>query len=196
MATVFEMERYGQIIKLEVQPGYYLCNRTLSVMLYEGWESYGPLTCNLDKPLERNCAYIDVNNMGEDIVEVLEKNRLGQKTGRKWRSGHVLYPEFQFNEEALRECTNDNYEQYLAWQDVLKEDEAYISAWCRKCCKDFHLIVKRSEAQMYREYQEGAKHLIQDVFPNMMPEERGLFAQGQNLCGKCLKKMFPPCPDE
>ena len=49
---------------------------------------------------------------------------------------------------------------------------------------------------MYREYQEGAKHLIQDVFPNMMPEERGLFAQGQNLCGKCLKKMFPPCPDE
>lgn len=79
MATVFEMERYGQIIKLEVQPGYYLCNRTLSVMLYEGWESYGPLTCNLDKPLERNCAYIDVNNMGEDIVEVLEKTGLDKK---------------------------------------------------------------------------------------------------------------------
>lgn len=196
MAKIIEIERYGQIIKLEVRPGYYPDNRTLRIGLYEDWESYGALTRNLDVPLERNCAYIDVNNMGEDIIEVLEKGGFGKRTGCKCRSGYVLYPEFQFNEEALRECTNDNYGQYLAWQDELKEDEEYISAYCHECYKVFHFIVKKSEAQRYQEYQEGARHLIQDVFPNMTPDERGLFAQGQNMCGKCFKKMFPPCPDE
>lgn len=194
MAKIIELERYGQILKLEVRPGYYPYNRALLVGLYEDWESYGALTCNLDKSLERNCAYIDVNNMGEDLVEVLEKSGFGKRTGRKCRSGFVLYPEFRFNEEALRECTNDNYEQYLAWQDELKEDEEYIGANCRKCYKEFHFIVKKSEAQMYREYQEGARHLIQDVFPNMTPDERGLFAQGQNVCGKCFKKCFHHAP--
>ncbi len=92
MAKIIELERYGQLLKLEVRPGYYPYNRTLQVGLYEDWESYGALTCNLDKPLERNCAYIDVNNMGEDIVEVLEKSGFGKRTGRKCQSGLAFIP--------------------------------------------------------------------------------------------------------
>ena len=176
--------------KLGIRPTYYPYNRTLAIALFEDSEAYGNLTCCLDDAPGRNCAYIDVNNMGKDIVEVLEKEGFGQRTGKKRQSGYVVYPEFAFKEEALRDCTNKDYEQYLAWQGALGEDEEYLTVSCRICYQEFCFTVKKEEAQKYREYQEGAPYLIQNVFPNMSCEERGLFARGQNMCGACFKKLF------
>ncbi len=176
--------------KLEVWPTYYAYNRTLAIALFEEGEPYGNLTCCLDDAPGRNCAYIDVNNMGMDIVDVLEEEGFGKRTGKERQSGYVVYPELSFREEVLRDCTNENYEQYLTWQEALGEDEEYLTASCRICYKDFCFIVKKEEAQKYREYQDGAPYLIQNVFPNMSCEERGLFAKGQNMCGTCFKEMF------
>jgi len=176
--------------KLEILPSYYMYNRTLAIELFEDGEPYGVLTCCLDDAPGRNCAYVDVNNMGKNIVEVLEKEGLGKRTGKECQSGYVVYPEFSFKEEVLKECTNREYEQYLTWQEALGEDEEYITTWCQSCHRQFYFIVKKSEAQKYREYQNGAPYLIQDVFPNMSCEDRGLFADGQNMCNACFKKLF------
>lgn len=176
--------------KLEVWPTYYAYNRTLAIALFEEGELYGNLTCCLDDAPGRNCAYIDVNYMGVDIVDVLEEEGFGKRTGKKHQSGYVVYPEFSFKKEVLRDCTNENYEKYLTWQETLGEDEEYLTASCRICYKDFCFTVKKEEAQKYREYQDGAPYLIQNVFPNMSCEERGLFAKGQNMCGTCFKEMF------
>lgn len=196
MKKNLKIERYGKIRIMEVVPNYYLYNRTLLIELYEGGEAYGNLTCNLHTVPGRNCAFIDVNNMGSDIVERLEQCGFGKRTGRECQSGYVYYPEFQFYEEVLRELSNANYEQYLAWQNELGADEEYISASCRNCGKIFNFIVKKSEAQKFKEYEEDGRYLIQEVFPNMSNEERGLFARGQNLCGKCFNNMFQPYQDE
>lgn len=176
--------------KLEIRPMYYPYNRTLAIALFEDGEAYGNLTCCLDDAPGRNCAYIDVNNMGKDIVEVLEEEGFGQRTGKERQSGYVVYPEFAFKEEVLRECTNKGYEQYLAWQEALGEEEEYLTVSCRICYQEFCFTVKKEEARKYREYQNGAPYLIQNVFPNMSCEERGLFARGQNMCGACFKKLF------
>ncbi len=88
--------------KLEVWPTYYAYNRTLAISLFEEGEPYGNLTCCLDDAPGRNCAYIDVNNMGIDIVDVLEEEGFGKRTGKKRQSGYVVYPEFSFREEVLR----------------------------------------------------------------------------------------------
>lgn len=45
------------------------------------------------------------------------------------------------------------------------------------------------EAQ-YREYEQGAPYLIQNVFPELSNGERGLLPRGQGMCNKCFKKMF------
>ena len=176
--------------KLEIRPTYYPYNRTLAIALFEDGEAYGNLTCCLDDAPGRNCAYIDVNNMGKDIVEVLEEEGFGQRTGKERQSGYVVYPEFAFKEEVLRDCTNKDYEQYLAWQEALGEEEEYLTVSCRICYQEFCFTVKKEEARKYREYQDGAPYLIQNVFPNMSCEERGLFARGQNMCGACFKKLF------
>lgn len=197
MKRVLKVRLYGKMRKLEIELNYYQYNRTLYIGLYEKGEEFDSLTCNLpDAAPGRNCAYINVNHLGEDILEDLEECGFGKRTNRICRSGFVSYPEFQFDEEVLREFMNEEYRQYLVWQDALKEDEQYLSVSCRICREVHHFIVKKSEAQKYQEYRDGARYLIQDIFPNMSPEERGLFAQGQNMCGKCFKKMFMPYLDE
>ena len=181
--------------KLEIRPTYYPYNRTLAIVLFEDGEACGTLTCCLDAAPGRNCAYIYVNNMEKDIMEVLEEERFGKRTGNEYKSGYVVYPEFLFNEEVLKYCTNEDYEQYLTWQNALGEDEEYLTAKCRICYREFCFIVKKEEAQKYREYRDGSPHLIQRVFPNMSCEERGLFARGQNMCSACFEKLFSFCEE-
>lgn len=191
MKRVLKAKLYGKMRELEIELGYYEYNRTLYIGLYEEGENFDSLTCNLpDTAPGRNCAYINVNHLGEGILKELEKCGFGKRTNRICRSGFVSYPEFQFDEEVLREFMNEQYMQYLAWQDALKDDEQYLSVSCKICEDIRHFIVKKSEAQRYQEYRDGARYLIQDIFPNMSPEERGLFAQGQNMCGKCFRRMF------
>ena len=74
------------------------------------------LTVNLLEICDMDCAYIDVNNNGEEILEWLVKNGLAVPTGRSARSGYCEYPEYHFDPDALKRLDPDGYAAYLAWR--------------------------------------------------------------------------------
>ena len=190
----------GQIRHVQLYPIYYLFNRSLGMCMYKAAsgiddEDLLVITCCLDVPQQKNCAYIDVNNCGEDIIKWLERNGLGKATGRKVHSGYAIYPEFMFDENMLLGYTNEFYTQYLKWQDELGEEQEFLIRSCEICNKEFPLIVSREAAAMYREYQKGAPYLIQDIFPELSNGERGLLARGQCICKNCFEEMFGLFPD-
>lgn len=66
---------------------------------------YGVVTVNIPE-LElknNNCSFIDINNMGVEILDWLEINNFGKCTGAFGTSGFCMYPEFEFNEEIIKE---------------------------------------------------------------------------------------------
>lgn len=109
------------------------------------------------------------------------------------QSEYVTYPEFEFNGAILRECDTEGYSEYLKWYDKLKEDEEYLLASCKKCQMEHVFIIKKVAAAKYREYQAGAPYLIQDIFSDMKPAERGLLAVGQNMFPDCLGRCWDNC---
>lgn len=81
-------------------------------------EPWGDLSVNLGIPVEKDCAFIDTNNLGEEILPWIEKTGLGSPTGRTERSGFVVYPEYHFNPGRLKELDDFGYELYenLFWR--------------------------------------------------------------------------------
>ena len=82
---------------------------------------FANLTVNLDTDtqhidLDKYCAYIDVENLGNDIIDVLIKENLGNLTGKGIETisifGSTIFPEFRFNKSALLEFDEDNVEEY------------------------------------------------------------------------------------
>ena len=49
-------------------------------------------------PSDEHCAFVDVNNMGEDICQWLVDNRIAYKTAVTVESGMCTYPEYRFSE--------------------------------------------------------------------------------------------------
>ena len=70
---------------------------------------YGVLTVNLCQELEPDCAFVDTNNCGENIMRFIEDNKIGVPTGKTARSGFCTYPEVKFNLERIREIENESY---------------------------------------------------------------------------------------
>ena len=68
-------------------------------------ESWSMLTVNVptEELSDENCAFINTNNNGNDIVFWLMENGLGSPTARWAHSGFCDYPEFRFNMEMLVE---------------------------------------------------------------------------------------------
>lgn len=64
-------------------------------------ENWSNLTVNLSVKCKLNCAYIDINNNGDSIVEWLITNRLGHLTGNIRNSGWCVYPEVEFDMDEL-----------------------------------------------------------------------------------------------
>lgn len=189
----------GEMRHVQLYPIYYSYDRSLGMYICKAGsgiddEDALEITCCLNEPQTKNCAYIDVNDCGEDIIKWLEENGLGKATGRKVQPGFVAYPEFLFDESVLLEYTNEYYAQYLKWQEELKEDQEFLIPSCEVCGEEYPLIVSKKGAAMYREYQEGARYLIQDIFPELSNGERGLLARGQGICPQCFEKMFGKCP--
>jgi hypothetical protein len=60
-------------------------------------EPWSDLTVNLDIRCRPNCAFIDINDNGKEIIDWLMANKLGTPTGRVAHSGFCAYPEFEFN---------------------------------------------------------------------------------------------------
>ncbi len=58
---------------------------------------YSDITVNLPEcKREAGCQFIDINNNDSGILDWLEENIFGKRTGRSAASGFCTYPEFDF----------------------------------------------------------------------------------------------------
>ncbi len=113
---LLELCRSGEKRFLELQVRSYYNAGRLSLQLVD-WtsgepEPWGRLTTNLCVPVAKDHAFIDVNNLGKDILSWIEENGLGKPTGRIEKSGFAAYPEYRFDAEKLRELDDYGYQEY------------------------------------------------------------------------------------
>lgn len=85
----------------------YWCDGSLAIILRDAeggpyGEPYGKLTVNLGYKLNKNCAFVDVNNM-PGAIKFIEKYKLGEDTGIRERSGFCIYPMYKFNVDMMEE---------------------------------------------------------------------------------------------
>ena len=121
--------KYGKAYPMSFETNYYADNGNLYVGLVtheEGYpEPWSDLTVNLGVKCEPNCAFIDTNNNGSEIIEWLYSNGLGHLTGNMKASGWCVYPEFKFNMDRLKKFmetetldTNDDEPEFESyWND-------------------------------------------------------------------------------
>lgn len=67
----------------------------------QAWVPYGSLTVNLDKALRATEAYLDTNNCGPDLINIMLEKGYCHKTGETGVSGFCTYPVVQFTDEFL-----------------------------------------------------------------------------------------------
>lgn len=107
------LEKYGEKFPIELVLGYYP-NGSFGIALNswsEGYpEPWSKLTVNLDEKLPPYCAYVDTNNNGEDIVDWIIENNLGELTGDYGYSGFCKYPLIKFNSKIIDELIRKNQE--------------------------------------------------------------------------------------
>lgn len=112
---MINLKKYGKNHPMTFQLANYADNGTLYVGLITNEEGYpepwSNLTVNLDDSsrCKPNCAFIDTNNNGDEILDWLETNGFGEQTGRIAFSGWCIYPEFEFNmEELMKHLASDD----------------------------------------------------------------------------------------
>lgn len=101
-----KLNAWGETHQITFTTDSYSNNSNLAVQMWrwdeDGFqEPWSVLTVNLTKKCRPNCAFIDVNNNGDNIIEWLESNNLGMFTGNFEISGYCIYPEFEFNMDEL-----------------------------------------------------------------------------------------------
>ena len=112
----YPLEKYGMTRPIQLQVASYMNgNLAIEMVTWEDGcpEPWNTLTVNLMWPCEKDCAFIDTNNNGKEILKWLKKHELAAPTGMELRSGYCTYPEYRFQEALLREIDPDGYEAYL-----------------------------------------------------------------------------------
>ena len=69
-------------------------NGNMAIQIWENKELFGNLTVNII-PLPRGFAAVDTNNLGEEIIDFIEENRLGHVIDYI-QSGYCQYPVVKF----------------------------------------------------------------------------------------------------
>jgi hypothetical protein len=107
------LNAWGKDHKISVELASYAENGNLYVGLVSYDEGcpipWSDLTVNLSIECKPNCAFIDTNNNGNEILGWLIENNLGKPTGRMKTSGWCLYPEFEFNMDELMKHVTEDY---------------------------------------------------------------------------------------
>ena len=115
MQNIFEIEDwYGESINVSLEINQYMNNDNLYIGLSlpnEDSEFFGDMTVNLSNELPPFCAYLDVNGI-PGIEDFVTKNKLGEDSGMKKRSGFVEYPLYIFNPEKLKDICPKQVERY------------------------------------------------------------------------------------
>lgn len=114
---LFEWEQFGKIHKIELKVQSYIEESNLAIEMVD-WdkqepEPWGILTVNLDGRREKDCAFIDINNLGDKVLPWLEENGLARPTGRMQQSGYAVYPECRFDASRLQQLDAKGYQVYL-----------------------------------------------------------------------------------
>lgn len=109
------LNKYGAVHPMSFKLATYVENGNLYVGLItheEGYpEPWSDLTVNLGVKCEPNCAFIDTNNNGDEIVDWLISMQLGHFTGRMEASGWCLYPEIKFDMDKLMQHVTEDYRE-------------------------------------------------------------------------------------
>lgn len=103
-----KLERWNNEYEISFEVTTYHYGGSLAIQLYYREESYqapyATLTVNLeDFPTENDKAFVDTNNLGDEIVDWIVQNDLGELTGRIGFSGYCVYPEVQFDLDKIKE---------------------------------------------------------------------------------------------
>ena len=106
---VFHSQYGDQEVSIRVDK--YMYNNTLAIhLICENEEDkgcpYGSLTVNLpvsDKLASDTKAFVDVNNMGKEIIAFIEDNKLGSYAGIVGSSGFCTYPLYEFDLNRLKQ---------------------------------------------------------------------------------------------
>lgn len=113
----FDLEKHGTTYKIQLNVTSYMEGNLAVTMT--SWENGEPepwnvLTVNLESVRPQNCAFIDTNNNGEEILAWIIRHGLAIPTGTyAARSGFCQYPEYQFRPEILQEIDPEGYSAYL-----------------------------------------------------------------------------------
>ncbi len=113
----FDLEKYGTFHKIQLCISAYCDNGSLAIVMND-WasgeeEPWNVLTVNLDSVCPKDCAFIDTNNNGEDILAWIERHGFAAPTGNYGYSGYCIYPEYRFCPEILQELDDEGYSAYL-----------------------------------------------------------------------------------
>lgn len=102
---MLKLEAWGKEHQIALSVEHYAENGNLAIQMWsfdEGYpEPWSILTVNLSRKCKPNCAFIDTNNNGNEIIDWLEANHLGFDTGVIQISGYYAYSMFEFNMEEV-----------------------------------------------------------------------------------------------
>jgi hypothetical protein len=108
-------DKYGNQYNMTFTKSYYTNNEGLAVIMWnqepdDGYlEEYATLTVNLGELSDPELAYVDTNNLGDDIIGWLEDNGIATFAGDYMQSGYCEFPLVRFAEEFLEETPTEEY---------------------------------------------------------------------------------------
>jgi len=115
------IDSYGDIEKLYPEFNMYIENNNLYLGFYHyyedpdpefsGMDHYCTATVNLNELPFLHSA-IDTNNNGMKMVDFLEKNGFGRRTGQVIPSGFCIFPVFEFNADKIKQLDSDFFDRY------------------------------------------------------------------------------------
>ena len=118
----FNLHKYGADHAIYLRIETYLTGNLAIQMMTDTEDGpilWNVLTVNLMGICDKNCAFIDTNNNGDEILKWIKENRLARPTGNFVGSGYCKYPEYRFYKKVLEEIDPDGYAEYLEVQKQL-----------------------------------------------------------------------------
>ena len=99
----YTIKSYGESFRVFFIKGHYTDNDNLYIgLVTEDKDLLADVTVNIEQMCDPLWACIDTNNLGQEILDWLEKNGAGHRLeGRAIRSGYCSYPMFQFSQKFV-----------------------------------------------------------------------------------------------
>lgn len=104
---------FGDTVTVALEPDTYAIDNRLAILAFEPDGClYTTLTVNLGPyyPLDPDEFFLDTNNVSENLIKVLEKEGIFERTGQTRPSGRCLYPICRLTQKGidiLRQTTSD-----------------------------------------------------------------------------------------